>query len=64
MSPEQIFATRRESSRNTTLEYKRDPPKDNKEFCKDVCSMANASGGTILFRIREAGCADALMELK
>lgn len=43
------------------LEFKRDLPTDSKEFARDVCAMANASGGTILFGISEKkGCADTI----
>lgn len=48
-----------------TLEFKSEPPgssdNDKREFMKDVCAMANASGGDIIYGIEEQdGSASAL----
>jgi hypothetical protein len=50
------------------LEFKRElPAKDAKgrsEFLKDVCALANAGGGDLLFGIQERdGCADAMIAI-
>jgi len=49
-----------------TLEYKRDLPGGSdaakSEFLADVCALANAAGGSILYGIGEAdGCADSVI---
>ncbi|MHA6892365.1 AlbA family DNA-binding domain-containing protein [Ralstonia pseudosolanacearum] len=51
-----------------TLEFKERLPgtgdSEKKEFLKDVCAMANADGGDILYGIKEnKGCADQLMPI-
>jgi hypothetical protein len=53
------------SGESETLEFKSELPalsdKGKAEFLKDVCAMANASGGAILFGIAEVdGCAESL----
>lgn len=62
MTPDQIRSLVHAKAPETiSLEFKRDLPQDGKEFSRDVCAMANAQGGTILFGIAEkAGCADTI----
>lgn len=48
------------------LEFKREPPGSTdaakSEFLADVCAMANAHGGTILYGVAEVdGCADSII---
>lgn len=51
-----------------TLDFKREPPggldKDKQELLKDVCSLANADGGDLVYGIEEtSGVAGALMPI-